>query len=358
MRKQRKSKIKRGTSFFYKIFISVIFILLITGGIYAYWKYKKVYQPNVVLEKKHTEYLYIPTGSTVEDVIQLLYENNYIINRSSFEWLAEKKKYKNHVHPGRYLLKDNMSNNELINLLRSGEQVPVNIIYSRTRTKEQLASKISKQIEADSLSIVKLLNDENFVSNNDFNLNTIISMFIPNTYEFYWNTSAEQFFKRMNKEYKIFWNKKRRNKADKIGLTQIQVSILASIVEEETKKNDEKPIVAGVYMNRLKKGMRLQADPSIIFAIGDFSIRRVLKKHLSYDSPYNTYKYSGLPPGPISLPSISSIDGVLNFEKHDYLFFCAKGDFSGYHYFAKTLAQHNLNARKYQNTLNKRRIMK
>jgi UPF0755 protein len=203
-----------------------------------------------------------------------------------------------------------------------------------------------------------LLNNKDFLSDYGFSPFTVFSMFIPNTYEFYWNTSAEQFFKRMNKEYEKFWNKNRETKAKEIGLTKFKVVILASIVEQETQRVDESPIVAGVYMNRLKKGMRLQADPTVIYAVGDFSIKRLFKRHLDYDSPYNTYLYKGLPPGPISLPSISSVDGVLNYEKHNYIFFCAKEDFSGYHNFASTFSQHSIYARNYQRALNNRRIGK
>jgi UPF0755 protein len=185
-----------------------------------------------------------------------------------------------------------------------------------------------------------------------------MTLFIPNTYEFYWNTSADKFIERMYVEYKHFWSKSRLNKAQKIKLTPEQVIILASIVEEETIKDDEKPTVAGVYLNRLHKNIRLQADPTVRFAVGDFEIKRILNKHLKIDSPYNTYKYAGLPPGPICIPTISSIDAVLNYKKHDYLYFCAKDDFSGYHAFAKTLKQHNINATKYRKALNKNRIYK
>jgi UPF0755 protein len=203
-----------------------------------------------------------------------------------------------------------------------------------------------------------MLSSYDFASKYGFNEQTIMTMFIPNTYEFYWNTSADEFFERMADEYKKFWTDERKQKAKNIGLSQSEVSILASIVELETQKKDERPTVAGVYINRLKKKMLLQADPTVVFALGDFTINRVLKIHLETDSPYNTYKYSGLPPGPIYLPSISSIDAVLNFENHDYIYFCAKEDFSGYHNFAKTLAQHNENARKFQQALNKRKIWK
>ncbi len=349
---------KKKKHLFRKILTSFIIILLVSTAFTFYNYYKKIYAPNVSLKKNTSTFIYIPTESTLADVINILYTKNLIIDRAAFEWVAEKKNYASHINPGRYLIKNGMSNNELINLLRSGKQEPVNVTINTIRTLEQLAGKATKNLECDSSALYDLLTDENFISKYGFNKSTIITMFIPNTYEFYWNTSAKQFFERMAKEYKKFWIQERKNKAASIGLSQSEVSILASIVQEETIKNDEKPAIAGVYLNRLQKGMLLQADPTIKFAIGDFSVKRILKKHLNIDSPYNTYKHKGLPPGPICLPSISSIDAVLNYQKHDYIFFCAKEDFSGYHNFAKTLSQHNINAKKYQAALNKKRIMK
>ena len=302
--------------------------------------------------------MYIPTGATLEDVVSLLYENNYIINRNSFEWLAEKKNYRNHIYPGRYKLTNGMSNNKLLDLLRSGKQEPVKVVFNNVRTKEQLAGKIAKQIEADSISIMRLLKDKDFIGKYDLNIATISCIFLPNTYEFWWNTSAEKFIDRMNNEYKKFWNEKRLSKAKVLNLTKEDVVTIASIVDEETYKKDEMDDIAGVYINRLRKRMPLQADPTIKFALGDFTVKRILKKHLDIDSPYNTYKFYGLPPGPISIPSIDAIDAVLNYKEHDYLYFCASADFSGYHVFAKTLSQHNVNARAYQRALNKEKIYK
>jgi len=291
-------------------------------------------------------------------VVSLLYENNYIINRNSFEWLAEKKNYRNHIYPGRYKLTNGMSNNKLLDLLRSGKQEPVKVVFNNVRTKEQLAGKIAKQIEADSISIMRLLKDKDFIGKYDLNIATISCIFLPNTYEFWWNTSAEKFIDRMNNEYKKFWNEKRLSKAKVLNLTKEDVVTIASIVDEETYKKDEMDDIAGVYINRLRKRMPLQADPTIKFALGDFTVKRILKKHLDIDSPYNTYKFYGLPPGPISIPSIDAIDAVLNYKEHDYLYFCASADFSGYHVFAKTLSQHNVNARAYQRALNKEKIYK
>jgi len=348
-----KKKNKKGL--FLKVIFIAFVVILSVSAIIVYSFYKKVYHPNVVLKQPDT-YVYIPTSSDFNDVVQILNKEGLLINTSSFEWLAEEKQYINLVKPGRYRVRNNMNNNDLINLLRSGRQEPVNVVFNNVRTYEDLAAKASTNIEADSLDLILAFKNSDIYTKYGFNEKRFITMFLPNTYEFYWNTSAEEFIVRMAQEYKKFWNDDRKAKAAALNLSQSDVSILASIVEKESLKRDEQPRVAGVYINRLKKGMKLQADPTVIFAIGDFTINRVLFKHLEYDSPYNTYKYAGLPPGPICLPSISAINAVLNYEKHDYLFFCAREDFSGYHSFAKTLQQHNINARKYQNELNRRNI--
>jgi len=341
-----------------KLFLSILVLSILFVSYLLYKSYQRLFQPNVIIKEAKTAYMYIPTGATLEDVVSLLYENNYIINRNSFEWLAEKKNYRNHIYPGRYKLTNGMSNNKLLDLLRSGKQEPVKVVFNNVRTKEQLAGKIAKQIEADSISIMRLLKDKDFIGKYDLNIATISCIFLPNTYEFWWNTSAEKFIDRMNNEYKKFWNEKRLSKAKVLNLTKEDVVTIASIVDEETYKKDEMDDIAGVYINRLRKRMPLQADPTIKFALGDFTVKRILKKHLDIDSPYNTYKFYGLPPGPISIPSIDAIDAVLNYKEHDYLYFCASADFSGYHVFAKTLSQHNVNARAYQRALNKEKIYK
>ena len=252
-----------------------------------------------------------------------------------------------------------MSNNDLVNLLRSGKQSPVKLTFNTIRTYEDLAGKVANQIEADSISLLKALRNPDLANKYGFSTATFFTLFIPNTYEFYWNTSAEEFIQRMAREYKSFWNESRRAKAKAIGLSQSEVAILASIVQAEQMSHpDERPKVAGLYLNRLKRGMRLQSDPTLVFAIGDFSINRVLNQHKSIQSPYNTYLYSGLPPGPINLPELSSLEAVLNPEQHSYLYMCAKADFSGYHHFSKTLSQHNVYAKEYQRELNRRKIMR
>jgi UPF0755 protein len=245
-----------------------------------------------------------------------------------------------------------MSNLALVRMLRSGRQVPVKVTFNTVRTKEDLAEKITANLEVTKAQFLQLLQDSVYIRKFDFEEETIMSMFIPNTYEFWWNTSAETLFDRMYKEYQSFWTEERKAKAKALGLSQQEVSTLASIVQAESQKSDERPRIAGVYLNRLRIGMALQADPTLVFAAGDFSIKRLTGVHMAIDSPYNTYKYPGLPPGPINLPDINSLDAVLNTEKHDFLYFCAKEDFSGYHSFASNYNDHMANARRYQRALN------
>lgn len=338
-----------------KIILAVILILAAGAMILGWDYYKKIYHPNVSLQEKET-FLYIPTGARFDDVVRLLNEGGYILNSGSFEWVAEMKKYKDQVKPGRYRIKNGMSNNEIINLLRSGMQEPVNLVFHNVRTPEELAGKVASYIEADSIDIIIMYRDTEVRKKYGFSGDKMFTMFIPNTYEFYWNTSAEEFMERMGKEYKNFWNAERQGKAKELGLSQSEVTIIASIVEKESVKRDEYKTIAGVYLNRIRKGMKLQADPTVVYAIGDFTIKRVTHKDLEYDSPYNTYKYEGIPPGPICLPGTTAIDAVLNAEKHEYLFFCAREDFSGYHNFARTNAQHEQNAKKYRSALDRLKI--
>ncbi|MEE4177148.1 MAG: endolytic transglycosylase MltG [Bacteroides sp.] len=331
-------------------------LLLVVGLVAGYMAYVAILKPNVHTDRPFT-YLYIPTGSTFEDVKGILLSEEMIQNEKTFEWVAEKKNYPNRVLPGRYKIFNDMGNNELVNLLRSGAQEPVNVTFNNIRTREQLAGVISSYLEADSLSILELLNDEAVMQEYGLNRETAMLLFIPDTYEFFWNTSARQLLDRMHREYDAFWNTRRRRQAERIGMSPVEVGIMASIVRQETSKPDEMQRIAGVYVNRIQRNIPLQADPTIVFAVGDFSLNRVLHRHLEIDSPYNTYKNTGLPPGPISLPEPHIIDAVLNFEDHEYVFFCARDDFSGYHAFAKTYAEHLANARRYQRALNERRIM-
>ncbi len=315
-----------------------------------------MYSPNVTTTDSTNNYLLIPSHANFDDLVSILALGHYLKKTEGFIWLAEKKNFKDKVKGGRYHLKPNMSNNQLINLLRSGRQTPVKVTFNNIRTKQQLAGQIAARIEADSTKFISYLNDDAFLNQFDLNTETALVLFIPNTYELWWTSSSESFMKRMHNEYTKFWNQKRLDKAKTIGLTPVEVSILASIVDEETIKTDEKPVVAGLYLNRLKKGIPLQADPTVKYALGDFTIQRILKKDLEINSPYNTYKNRGLPPGPIRIPSVAGIDAVLNRKAHDYYYMCAKEDFSGYHNFAVNLNQHNQNAAKYRRALQARKI--
>ena len=353
-----KRKRKKKMSKFSKVIIYSFLILTALSVIIGYQLYKAFLKPNTWVKDEKSATLYIPTGSDFNDLKLSLYEKGIVINRLTFEWMAKRKNLENNIHPGKYLINDGMTNTQLIDLLRSGKQTPVNLTFNNLRTRESFAQRISRDMEPDSSEIIGLLNDDDYLSIFGFSSETILTMFIPNTYEVYWNTSGKELMDRFFTEYNKFWNEGRRQKAAQIGLTPVQVSILASIVEKETNQNDEKARMAGVYLNRLQKNWMLQADPTVVFATGDFTIKRVLNIHKEIDSPYNTYKNYGLPPGPICIPSIASIDGVLNREIHNYMFFCAKDDFSGYHAFAETHAQHNINANKYRQALDKENIKK
>ncbi len=327
-------------------------------GILAYNIYADVQRPNVDLKGRKTAYICIPTGSVYADVVKMLADSSFIVDKESFDWVAKQKNYPQLVKAGRFKIKNGMSNNQIVNLLRSGAQEPVKITINKMRSVRKLADYVGSKLEVDADELYKLLTDNDYLSKFGKTRQTAFSLFITDTYHFNWNTSAEQFVERMYAENVKFWDDKRRSKASALKLTPVDVYTLASIVEEETVKNDEKPDVAGVYLNRIRVGMPLQADPTVKFAVGDFEIKRILNKHLQVESPYNTYKHKGLPPGPICIPSKSSIDAVLNYNKHKYLYFCAKDDFSGYHAFARTLVEHNANAEKYRKALNRNRIYK
>lgn len=347
-RRKKKSK--------WKFVFLFVFFLLILSAAAAYYIYGAVFKANVWVPEGKPVAVFIPTGSTFEGVKTILYKKGLIIHRQSFEWVAEKKGYTEKIIPGKYMIKEGMNNNDLVNMLRSGIQSPVNVIFNNVRDVYQLAGRVGGQIEADSASIVEKLTDNLFLEQKGLKPETATTVFIPNTYEFYWNTNASQFVERMYNEYQKFWLGKRSTQAAELGLTPTEVVTLASIVEKETNLNAEKPIIAGLYLNRLNNKWLLQADPTLVFAYGDFKITRVLNIYKEIDSPYNTYKYAGLPPGPICIPSISSIDAVLNYEPNDYYFMCASDDLSGSHVFAKTAGQHSRNAKKYQEALDKRKI--
>ncbi len=337
-----------------------LFLIVLVTGLFFYGKIQSVTQSNVLVNADSPEAFYIPSGSTSEDVINILLNGDYVSTAENLEWLFEQKNYKGgNVVPGKYTLKPGWTNNELVNHLRAGRgKQEVKVQFNQIRTKEDLAGRLTRNIEADSTSVAAWLNNSDSIAKFGFNKNTIISMFIPNTYNMDWNTSTHQLMKRMGKEFKKFWTQERVTKAKAMNMTQSEVVTLASIVYWETKLEKDMPKVAGVYVNRLKIGMPLQADPTLIFAAGDFSIKRVLNKHKEIDSPYNTYKYAGLPPGPILIPPSQYVDAVLNHEKHKYLYFVAKEDFSGESYFAKTLSQHNIYANRFRKALNERGIYK
>lgn len=339
----------------FKILLAFLLLIILIAGIWGYNTYKEIYNSNVDLGHQEYTYLHIPTGSDFGDLSEILKKEDILIDLESFIKVAELKSFSN-VKSGRYKVLNQMSNNALIGMLRIGDQSPVRITFNHIRNLPQLAGKVCKNIEVDSLDFVKTLLDPKTHQKYGFNKNTFISMFLANTYEVFWDISQEALLKRMATEYKRFWNRHRREKARRLGLSQSEVATLASIVQLESLKADEQPIIAGVYLNRLKKRMPLQADPTVIFAIGDFSIRRILKHQLKYNSPYNTYIHTGLPPGPIYLSSPATIDAVLDYKKHNYIYFCAKEDFSGYHNFATNYNQHLKNARKYQRALSRRKI--
>ena len=334
----------------------LLLVLLISGSVLAismtFYFYQVFLSPNTLQDKQEAYQLKIPSGSVYAQVADQLYEEKVINDALSFSFVAKLLGYQETVKPGLYQVEPNMSNLDLVRMLRSGQQTPVRVTFNTIRTKEDLAEKISANLEVSKEQFLELLQDSVYIRKFGFEEETIMSLFIPNTYEFWWDTSAEELFERMHKEYQSFWTEARSQKAQDLGLSKEEVSTLASIVQAESQKSDERPKIAGVYLNRLRIGMPLQADPTLVFAAGDFSIKRLTAKQMAIDSPYNTYKYAGLPPGPINLPDINSLDAVLNFQKHSYLYFCAKEDFSGYHSFAVGYDEHLNNARRYQRALN------
>ena len=354
-KEKRNAKKKTGKRTRFTVLL-VLAILLIFALAFGFWVYKTVMSPNIKTADGKEVSLYIPTGSDYDQVKAIIDDANVLLNENSFNWVAKRKELPENIHPGRYIIKDGMNNNRLVNMLRGGLQTPVKVKFNNIRDVDQLAGRIAQQIEADSTSIADMLHNQQYINQLGFNNYTIPALFLPDTYEFYWNTDAEGFVNRMFQEYNKFWNEERKQQAQSKGLSPIQVSTLASIVNKETNMTDEMPRVAGVYLNRIKSNWLLQADPTLIFAWNDYSIRRVLDYHKQIESPYNTYKHIGLPPGPICIPSLAAIKAVLNAEDHNYYYFCAKEDFSGYHNFAKTLAEHNRNAAKYQQALNQRGI--
>ena len=331
------------------ILVAIAALFLLIGAVV----YIKFFTNNTSFSKNEL-YVKIPTGSKFEDVQKIVAP--YIGSSSGFNLMASLRSYNKNVKPGRFLFKKGMGNYALIASLR--RNVPVKIAFNNQERLENVAQRIGSEIEADSLKLMTSFRDSLFLKKNGFTKENVIAMFIPNSYQFYWNTSADKFRDKMLEEYRTFWNKDRLAKAAKLGMTPEQVITLASIVHKESVKLDERPRVAGAYLNRLKLGMPLQGDPTIIYALklrdNNFNqvIKRVLYGDLKINSPYNTYINLGLPPGPIAQPDISAIDAVLNPEKHDYIYFCASVEKFGYHEFATTFEQHQVNAKKYATWLN------
>ena len=334
---------------------NLLFFLALIGVIGLVWAYVRYFKPNVV-DFTGKKYLYIRTGSSWKEVIDSLNSHHLLIDENSFNDMAGKMGVDKKVHPGRYALEPGMSNYSLLKLLRSGVQSPVKLTLNKLRTKEQIIHKLSSQLEPDSAAFARLFSDSTFLNSYGIGASQIQVLFMPNTYELYWNTSSEKVISKIAKSHQQFWNAERKARAKQLNLSIPDIITLASIVEEETNKHDEKPRIASVYLNRLKIGMKLGADPTVKFAVGDFTLRRILNIHTQKASPYNTYQVSGLPPGPICTPGKESIEAVLNHEETKYLFFCAKEDFSGYHNFASTYNEHLENAGRYQQALNQRNI--
>ena len=348
---------KKSTLSFTKKVVYTILTLVVVMLISAALKiYEDVLASNITLPENSKGYVYVGTRLTLDQNRENWKESGLFRNLDAFVRVIKVLGFEGKIKPGRYEVNPSTSNYNLIRLMASGRQTPIDITFKYAERKDDLIKFWSGLLEADSNELSVLLNDASLFE--DIGLDTMnsISIFIPNTYNLYWNTPAEDLLLRMKKEYQLFWNNERKTKAAALNLTNQQVSILASIVQKETYQKAEMPIVAGVYYNRLKKGMPFQADPTILYAINDKSIKRVAGAMLQIESPFNTYKYSGLIPGPICVPSVQAIDAVLNLQKHNYIYFCAKEDFSGFHNFASSFSQHQLNARKYQRELNRRGI--
>jgi len=346
--------------YFKKILLAIALIGLVIVGYFAYYIYSAMLSPNTAFNNDEA-YIYISSNATYQDVREDLIP--LLKDISTFDALAERKKYTTNIKAGKYRIKKDMTNNDIINSIRS-KNIPIRVSFNNQNSLELLAGRVSNQIEADSSSLINAMKDATFYSENNFSKATALGMYLPNSYELFWNTSAEAFTTRMLKEYNRFWNKSRLSKAKELGLNQGEVMTLASIVYEESKQKSEQPKIAGVYVNRLKNKWPLQADPTLKFAAYQLPkykntvIKRVLNVHKTIDSPYNTYMYAGLPPGLVTMPDISAIDAVLNYEKHRYFYFAADAKKLGFHKFAKTLSQHNRNASQYHRYLNRQGIKK
>jgi UPF0755 protein len=338
-----------------KIILALAVVILVVGAYFSLQQYKIYFSPNVNAGGK---YLYIKTGSSMDSLYKEIKTKNLLKDVGTFSQAAVKMDLSAHLKPGRYKLTRGTTNRALINMIKAGNQEPVKLKFHNIRKKEDFAGYLAKNLESDSSSFSKVLDSAALIEKYGFTPENSYTMYIPNTYEMYWTTTPVEFFDRMQKEYDKFWTAARKQKAVALNLSPQQVTVLASIVDGEALYDKEMPIIAGLYLNRLNKGILLQADPTVIFANNDFTVKRVTNALLRVDSKYNTYKYAGLPPGPIMMPSINAIDAVLSPNKNNYIYMCAKEDFSGYHAFAETKAQHEINANKYRAALNKRNIFK
>jgi len=328
-----------------KLIYTILLLVLLAGG-YLAWQ---IFGPT--LSAPASKYFYIKTGATYNEVRQSLIDEKIIHSTTFFDLLSKQLKYPKLVKAGRYQVKDGGSIYGLLRMLRSGNQTPVNLVINKIRLKEDLAQKIAANFECDSASVMEVLNDRETLSKFNVNDNTLMTIMIPNTYSLLWNSSPKKIIDKLYSEKEKFWNTERQAKAKAMGLTPEQVYSMASIVEEETNKEEDKGKIASVYMNRINKGMKLQADPTVKFAMKNFGLKRILLKHLAYDSPFNTYQNAGLPPGPICTPSTKTIDAVLNAPQTDYIYFVARPDWSGLSNFTGSDQEHMINAKKYQHFL-------
>ena len=335
------------------IIVSLLVVIILIGNHF----YQRILAPSVKLDRQEA-FLKIPSGADFRTIKDSLHAKRWIRDTGDFAWVARKMNLPNHVYAGKYRVENGMSNKALVELLRSGKDEPVRLTIRPFESLSGLAGQVGDRIEADSSRLMTFLTSENYQEKLGFNEATILCLFIPNTYEFYWNTQAQEFLKKMKEEYEAFWNSTRKQKAEQYDLHPTEVQTLASIIQKESSKPAEWDTMAGVYLNRLEKGIALQADPTLKYILKKKGkeVKRIYNKHKKLASPYNTYKNRGLPPGPLVAPQTRAIEAVLNAVNHDYYYFVAKPDFSGYHHFSETLRQHNRYARKYQQTLNEKDI--
>lgn len=331
----------------YVVIFMLVFTILLSS--FSFYGYQMLFSANFQVEQE-SRILEIDKNETFKSLQNKLYNDHYLNDLVSFSFLARLMDYDKSIKSGKYLIKANMNNLEAIRMLRAGIQTPVKVTFNNVRLKEQLAERLTVNLAMSEEEFNKAMYDF-LAQNEEFNEYNIIAMFVPNTYEMYYNISGEDLMNRMHSEFERFWNEERKLKAADIGMSPLEIVTLASIVNAESVKKEESNIIAGLYLNRIKNGIPLQADPTLVFASGDFGLKRVLNIHKEIESPYNTYKYAGLPPGPINMPPIRAIDAVLDYKHHNYLYMCAKEDFSGYHNFAETLREHINNANKYQRQL-------